>query len=132
VKTAVLDSYSVISYLERVEGYDHVSKLFEECVSKDRELFMCIVNWGEVMFHALRVGGDKAAQLAEDTMRALPIQLVEVNKDLALLAAQLKATVNMSYADCFVAALAKKKKCEIITGDKEFKKLEKGVRVRWT
>ena len=95
------------------------------------EAFVCIVNWGEVIYHALRQGGDKIAQLAEDAMRALPLQLVEANKELTLLAAHLKASNKMSYADCFAAALAIKKKCELVTGDREFKQVEKQVRIRW-
>ena len=131
MKAAVLDSYALISYLDREEGYEEVAKLFEECVAKNREVFVCVVNWGEVIYHALRVGGDKGAQLAEDAMRALPIQLVEANKDLTLQAARLKASHKMSYADCFAAALAMKRKCELVTGDKEFKQVEGQIRVRW-
>jgi predicted nucleic acid-binding protein len=37
----------------------------------------------------------------------------------------------MSYADCFAAALAMKKKCELATGDKEFKQVEKDVKIKW-
>jgi predicted nucleic acid-binding protein len=128
MKAAVLDSYALISYLDREEGYKEVAKLFEECVAKNREVFVCIVNWGEVIYHALRVGGDKGGQLAEDAMRALPIQLVEANKDLTLQTARLKAVNKMSYGDCYAAALAIKKKCEIATGDKEFKQVEGSVK----
>jgi len=37
----------------------------------------------------------------------------------------------MSYPDCSAAALAKKKKCELVTGDNEFKQVEKEVKIRW-
>lgn len=131
MKASVLDSYALIAYLERERGYDEVARLFEECVLKSREIFVCIVNWGEVIYHALRAGGDKTAQLAEETMRALPIELIEANQDLTLQAARLKAFNKMSYADCYAAALAIRKKCELVTGDKEFKQVEKGVRIRW-
>jgi len=30
----------------------------------------------------------------------------------------------MSYADCFAAALAKDRKAELVTGDKEFRQVE--------
>ena len=131
MKTTVLDSYAIISYLQRQPGYEDVSKVLEECVVKDREAFLCVVNWGEVIYHALRTGGEQKAQLAEDAMRALPIEIIDVTKDLTLLAAQLKATNKMSYADCFAAALAVKKKCELVTGDKEFKQVESKVKIRW-
>ena len=131
MKAAVLDSYALIAYLDKEPGYEEVSKLFEECVAKDREVFVCIVNWGEVIYHALRAGGENTAKLAEDAMRALPIQLVEANRELTLQAAYLKASNKMSYADCFAAALATKRKCELVTGDKEFKQVEKEIRIRW-
>lgn len=131
MKAAVLDTYALIAYLDKEPGYEEVAKLFEECVAKDREVFACVVNWGEVIYHALRSGGENMAKLAEDTMRALPLQIEEANKDLTLQAAHLKAFNKMSYADCFAAALAMKRKCELVTGDKEFKQVEKNIKIRW-
>lgn len=46
-------------------------------------------------------------------------------------AAVFKATKKMSYADCFAAALAKLRKAELVTGDKEFKQVQEEVRVAW-
>jgi len=46
-------------------------------------------------------------------------------------AAQLKASHKLSLADAFAAALAKEKKAELVTGDPEFKPLEKEVKVHW-
>jgi predicted nucleic acid-binding protein len=37
----------------------------------------------------------------------------------------------MSYADCFAAALAKERKSDLVTGDKEFKQVEGEVSIRW-
>lgn len=131
MKATVLDSYAVISYLQKQPGYDEVAKVFDECVTKDRESFLSIINWGEVIYHALRSGGEQKARLAEDAMRALPVQLVEANKDLTYQAAQLKANHKMSYADCFAAGLSIRKKCELVTGDKEFKQVEDKIKIRW-
>jgi ribonuclease VapC len=131
MKTTVLDSYAVISYLQQQEGYEKIVAVFEECATKDREAFMCIVNWGEVIYQALRRGGEARAKLAEDSIRALPIQLIEINKELTLQAAYLKAFNKMSFADCYAAALAMKRKCELLTGDKEFKQVEDKIKVRW-
>ena len=131
MKAAVLDSYALISYLDKEPGYDEVAILFKESVEKDREVFVCVVNWGEVIYHALRTGGENTAKLAEDAMGVLPHQIVEANKDLTLQAAHLKANHKMSYADCFAAALAMKKKCELVTGDKEFKQVEKEIKIHW-
>lgn len=131
MKRTVLDSYALTSYLEKQHGYQAVAAVFRESVEKDREVFLCVINWGEVIYHALRTGGPQKAERVVGVIAALPIQLVEANKDLTFQAAHLKAAHRMSYADCFAAALAMKKKCELITGDKEFKQVEKVLKIRW-
>jgi len=131
MKSTVLDSHAIITYFQRQPGYEEVAGILQECASKDREAFLCVINWGEVLYHALRIGGELRAGLAEDAMRAIPVTIVEANKELTYQAAQFKAAHKMSYADCFAAALAFKKKCELATGDKEFKDIEKTVKIRW-
>ena len=131
MKTTVLDSYAMISYLQQQEGYQEVAAIIDECTAKDSEMFFCVVNWGEVIYQAIRRGGETRAKLAEDIMSTLPIQLVEADKELTHQAAILKASNKMSYADCFAAALAMKKKGELVTGDSEFKQVEKNVKIRW-
>ena len=54
-----------------------------------------------------------------------------MDRELADLAAGLKARFSLSLADAFAAALAKKLKAELITGDAEFKPLEKEIRILW-
>jgi predicted nucleic acid-binding protein len=51
--------------------------------------------------------------------------------ELAKKAAELKASRKMSHADCFAAALAKLRKAELVTGDKEFKQVEGEVKILW-
>ena len=131
MKATVLDSYALISFLEREEGYDEVSSVLDECVLKNRMAYMCVVNWGEVLYHGYRSGGERTARLAEDTLKALPIQVVDADKELTRMAAELKAFNKMSFADCLAAALAIKKKCELVTGDKEFRQVESKIKVRW-
>jgi uncharacterized protein len=131
VKAAVLDSYALIVYLDKEPGYNKIAELFEQAVEGDRALFVCVVNWGEVLYHALRNGGEKTAKLAEDAMRALPINIVDADANLTRHAAQFKAFHKMSYADAFAAALALMNKCELVTGDKEFKQVEKQIKIHW-
>ncbi|MCC7092580.1 MAG: PIN domain-containing protein, partial [Ignavibacteriaceae bacterium] len=60
-----------------------------------------------------------------------PITIVEANKELTLQAAQYKAYHKVSYADAFAAALAKMKKAQLVTGDREFKVLEREIKINW-
>jgi ribonuclease VapC len=79
-----------------------------------------------------QVSQEVAEQKAKE-IAAMPIDIVGVADDLtlALQAAIFKATHKMAYADCFAAALAKTKNAELVTGDREFKAVDKEVRVQW-
>ena len=62
-------------------------------------------------------------------MHALPVTVLDVNIKITMQAARFKAAYIISYADRFAEALAMRKKCELVTGDKEFKQVEKEVKV---
>ena len=50
---------------------------------------------------------------------------------MARVAGKYKASKKMSYADCMAAALAKIHRAELITGDREFKEVEKEIKICW-
>ena len=127
----VLDSWALLAYLEQEPGYEKIIELFERAVESSRPILMCIVNWGEVYYQVARRFGEQKAQEIEKLVQTLPITLVEANKELTREAARVKATKRMAYADCFAVALARLKKAEIYTGDREFKAVEKEVKVVW-
>lgn len=127
----VLDSYSVIAYLENEPGAEKVSDLIKQARDKDRLLLLSVVNWGEVYYIARRAEGQEAADRAVQSLDTLPIELVDVDRDLARIAAEFKSTRKMSYAGCFAAALAKSRKADLVTGDKEFKEIESDIKIHW-
>ena len=68
-------------------------------------------------------------QIKEIAGNPFPYALVLVM--LTKLAAIYKATCKMSYADCFGAALARMRNAEFVTGDPEFKSIEKEIKINW-
>ena len=58
-----------------------------------------------------------------------PIQIVDVNKELAYEAAKLKGEFRIAYADCFAAALSVKLNADLVTGDPDFKKLHERISI---
>jgi len=129
--TRVLDSYSLIAYFEGEAGKDTVIEVFRSARDSGKDLFLSVVNWGEVFYIALREEGRERADEVAHLMSTLPIQVVPADLELAKQAAEFKAMKKMSYADCFAAALAKLRKAELVTGDKEFKQVEGEVKVAW-
>ena len=85
------------------------------------------------VFTTMRRLSQAAAEQKAQEIAALPIEIVGVSDDLALSrqAAIYKATHRMSYADCFAAALSKQKNAELLTGDPEFKAVEKDIKIHW-
>ena len=47
------------------------------------------------------------------------------------MAADFKSRFSFSLADAFAAALAKRHKAELVTGDPEFEQVEKEVKIGW-
>ena len=127
----VLDSYSVIAYLEGGPGAENMIEMFQAARDSGRDLLLSVANWGEVYYITLREVGRERAEAVAHLISTLPIELVPADLELTKLAAQLKATKKMSYADCFAAALAKLRKAELVTGDEEFRQVEGEIKVRW-
>lgn len=120
----VLDSFALITFLDAAKGTADVRHLLERASRADCELFMSIINLGEVLYIAEREQGLTKAREALVRIDNLPIQVVNVDRVQMLDAAHIKARWPMAYADCFAVALAKLKNAPIVTGDPEFRQLE--------
>jgi len=130
-KSFVLDSYALLAYFEDERGRDPVEKLLTDALNNDALIKMTVINLGEVIYITERKRGLHAAQLALSRIKELPIKLIDINEDLALVAAHIKAEHSIAYADCFAAALSNLQKAVLLTGDPEFKKLEKDIEIFW-
>ena len=127
----VLDSYSLIAYIEGEAGKDTMIEVFRSARDSGKHCLLSVVNWGEVYYITLREAGQQRADEVAHLVQTLPIHLVTVDLELAKQAAIYKSGKKMSYADCFAAALAKHRRVELVTGDKEFKQVEKDLKVLW-
>ncbi|VAX34993.1 hypothetical protein MNBD_UNCLBAC01-260 [hydrothermal vent metagenome] len=127
----VLDSFAVISYFQQEAGSDKVVRLLTRAEKNKCTLLLNLVNWGEIYYSITRTKGEKVAQEILLIIEQLPIILADIDRDLVFLASRFKSRYAVSYADCFAAALAQREQCAVITGDKEFKLLEKDIDVIW-
>lgn len=131
IKRYVLDSYAVLAYLEGEQGGEKVASILKDALSGKVEVYMSVINWGEVYYIVLREQGPAIANLYLQTMEKYPIEIIGAEKELTLGAARIKAFNKMSYADAFAAALAQIKKAYLVTGDKEFDVLKRTVNILW-
>jgi ribonuclease VapC len=131
MKRYVLDSYAMIAYFEDEPGADRVARVLRQLIQGKAKGFMSVVNWGEVYYNTMREQSVAEAERAIFQLDKFPIQLVEVNKDLAYEAAKLKGKYHIAYADCFAVALSVKLNASLVTGDPEFKKLQEWISIQW-
>lgn len=112
---------------------DAVEILLQKAGHGTHRLLLCVVNWGEIYYSVTRGASLEMAEQKAKEIAAVPIELVPVEADLHLVrqAAIYKATHQLSYADAFAGALAKIRKAELVTGDTEFKALEKEIKIAW-
>jgi predicted nucleic acid-binding protein len=93
---------------------------------------MSVVNFGEVFYRTAKQHGIEEAIRTEKRLRTLPINIVApMEEKLVMRAAYLKAHYPISYADAFAAALTEQEKAILLTGDPDFKRVEKIIRVEW-
>lgn len=131
MKRYVLDTHALIAYSEREKGAQEVADLLKKALAGSAEIYLCRINWGEMYYIALREGGEERAESYRTTIAKYPVRIVEIDEELTLQAARFKAFHKMSFADGFAAALAKQKKAELVTGDKDFKPLEGEIKMLW-
>lgn len=127
----VLDAWAVIAFLEDESAAATIADLIAEAHESDRPVFMTVVNLGEVWYTIAREISEAEAEASVKELRDLRIQFVDADWDLTREAARFKSRHKLSYADCYAAALAKRKEAELVTGDREFEALEKQVRIAW-
>lgn len=131
MRSSVLDSYAVLSYLFAESGHEKVVSLLERAADSGKNALIAAPNWAEVRYQVERkIGAARWAEIRSKLL-GLPIEIVPVGQELAEVAGEIKAKRKMSLADCFAAALAKERKADLYTGDPEFRAVENEVKIVW-
>lgn len=131
--TKVLDSWALMAFFQGEPSAPEVKQLLVQAEGGRHHLLMTVVNWGEVYSGLLRKTTSEQAERLMGEVATMPIEWVPAGADLVLTrqAAVFKAVNKLPYADAFAAALAKLRRAELVTGDPDFKAVEKEIRVHW-
>ena len=122
----VLDSFALIGFLENEKFASRIERILKQARQGKTRVYLHAIHLGEVYYITIREQGQNIADLAYARIKAFPLNYIEIIDDeLLRSAARLKATYPISYADAFAASLAIIRNASLLTGDPEFKKLEK-------
>jgi ribonuclease VapC len=128
----VLDSWAVVAFLEAEEpAAEKMEVLLAEARESQTPLLMTTVNLGEVWYSLARAYSEADADRSVTQVLQLGVEVVAADWELAQRAAAFKVKGNISYADCFAAALAQERKAELVTGDKEFRQVDGPIKIIW-
>lgn len=131
MKPLIFDSSALLTYFLGEEGTEEVQKLLKMAIHEDAPLFLSPINLGEIYYIISRREGKERAESIVKMLDELFFEMPPVDVETSLSAARLKAKYGLGYADAFAAVLALGKNGELVTGDKEFKVLEKELTIRW-
>ena len=126
----VFDSFAVLAFLQDEPGAARVAALLEGAADGEFEITMPVVNLGEA---AYTMQNRHRSEIALTIARVdeWPLRIVNVDRELALVAARIKAERGLGYLDCFVVALAQRLDATVLTGDRDFEAVEDVVSVEW-
>jgi len=127
----ILDSYALFAHFEDEAGGEKVRAMLTSARDGKTKLYLSVINFGEIYYNTYRERGIEKAREIIFIIEQLPVIIVDADKALTLEAARLKALYPVAYADCFAAALGVMKKCKVVTGDPEFRKMAKEVKTEW-
>ena len=120
-RTVVLDSWPVMEWLKKRQPFaQQFRELLAIAEKGGIELFLSSINLGEIYYSSWNEWDRARAEEILMDFATLPIQLVHPTEADVLAAARVKAEFKVSYADCFVAVLAAKLRCPVMTGDLHF------------
>lgn len=127
----ILDANALLDFLGGAPGAVRVNEILREAFKQGTVVSISVVNWGEVFYSLwLRDGEEKARGILASALR-LPIELVPMDVEQSLKAAEIKALHKIPYVDCIAAALAELRDSVLVTSDRDFQKLGRRVRILW-
>ena len=126
----VLDAWALLALLQGEEpAASRVSQLLQNAQEGAVELFISVINLGEVVYRIGRVKGEAEARETLDQIRQSSLVVVPATEEAVLAAAGLKMHYSISYADAFAAAIADQLSGILVTGDPELEQLASRIKI---
>ncbi len=110
----VLDACAMLAYFQDEEGSEKVVTLMEDTYNR---FFIHAITVGEIYYNALRQKAKDSDRIWDD-LQQLPVTIIwELDRAFIERVGKYKTSFKLSYADCFVLALAEQKFAAVITTD---------------
>jgi predicted nucleic acid-binding protein len=128
MKQYVFDTFALFAYIENEEGADEVEALLQKALDDEIEVAISTVSCIEVFYVTRQEQGEKVAMERLKLLDDLMIVQEPVDRRLAGIIGEIKATKAMSFADSCIAGLAKSRKATLVHKDPEYEQIEKEIK----
>jgi PIN domain nuclease of toxin-antitoxin system len=118
----ILDSSALLRYIDDEAGAERVEEILGLCVAGQAVVHVSAIQWGEVAGNlGKRLGASHQAHILCNLL-PIEVEIVAVNGDRAVHAAEIKVDRKIAYADAFALDLATgSADCILVTADYGFK-----------
>lgn len=131
MRATVLDASALLTMFFGEEGMEEMRTLFHKASTADKPLLISAINWAEVLNRVTRREGAAGLGAAKELAASGAVEVVSVDASMAETAAAYKAADRLGLADAFAAALAKSRKADLVTADREFKSVDGEIKIVW-
>lgn len=130
MKKFVLDAWALLALLQKEEpAASRVKQLLENAQNERVQLFISIMNLGEVYYRIGKAKGEAEARKTLEEIRRLSLMVEPATDERVFTAAGFKIRHAISYADAFAAALADELRAVLATGDPELERLQNEIKL---
>lgn len=120
----LLDTSAFLALRDEEPGAERIAELIESSASGTHTCHACFVTLMELLYRVWKDEGEEAGRKAYSMCLRLPIQWVHESSGLLERAAEIKATVPLSFADAWIAASALELDAVLVHKDPEFEQVE--------
>jgi predicted nucleic acid-binding protein len=119
--TYVLDSSTILRYLDGEAGSGRVAEVIKGHLAGRWDIVISAIHWGEIAGVIYKVRGQAAMDLALSRLLAFSFEIVPVTSERAVRAAFIKVSKKIPYADAFGVELADFPDHILVTADFDLK-----------
>ncbi len=128
----VLDSSSLIRYIDNESGADRLEEILGESVAGHAAVLVPAIQWGEVAGNLRKRMGPSHEKRILSGLLPVESEIVSADAECAIRAADLRVDRKISYADAFALELAMKSRDHVlVTADYGFKVVDDLARIEF-
>lgn len=126
----VLDTSAIFAYTKGEKGSKAIQDILEAAKrKKETAVYISFITLMELYYITWQAKSEDVAKELVILVKSLPIEVVNSNERLTLMAGRIKASYRLSVADSFVAATALDKAARLIHKDPEFENMSASIKM---